>query len=125
MANKFDRFEEFRSIIDSTEDKEMMNNCLALLRDLIKINDLEQTIENIRNDLYKDTKRHIFSFFVEGLSAEKIASLADKTSGRIKFLSAKEEKANEQKAKAEEALKQKAESEKSDQNKGESEPQEG
>jgi hypothetical protein len=88
----FNRFEEVRSIIDSSDDMEMMKACQGLLRDIIKINDLEETLEKARAALYEEQKRRFFSFFVEGLPPLEIAALADKCSGRVKILEKRTEK---------------------------------
>ena len=95
MSNKnkkFNRFEEFRSVIDSSEDLDMMKACQGLLRDMIKINDLEETLEKARAALYEEQKRRFFSFFAEGMEPLEIAALADKCSGRVKVLENKLEK---------------------------------
>jgi len=89
---QFNRFEEVRSIIDSSDDVEMMKSCQGLLRDIIKINDLEETLEKSRAALYEEQKRRFFSFFVEGLPPLEIAALADKCSGRVKVLEKRAEK---------------------------------
>jgi DNA-directed RNA polymerase specialized sigma24 family protein len=89
---QFNRFEEVRSIIDNSDDVEMMKSCQGLLRDIIKINDLEETLEKARAALYEEQKRRFFSFFVEGLPPLEIAALADKCSGRVKVLEKRAEK---------------------------------
>ena len=91
-AKQFNRFEEVRSIIDNSDDVEMMKACQGLLRDIIKINDLEETLEKARAALYEEQKRRFFSFFVEGLPPLEIAALADKCSGRVKVLEKRAEK---------------------------------
>jgi len=91
-AKQFNRFEEVRSIIDNSDDVEMMKACQGLLRDIIKINDLEETLEKARAALYEEHKRRFFSFFVEGLPPLEIAALADKCSGRVKVLERRAEK---------------------------------
>jgi DNA-directed RNA polymerase specialized sigma24 family protein len=87
----FNRFEEVRSIIESSNDIEMMKACQGLLRDTIKINDLEETLEKARAALYEEHKRRFFSFFIDGLPPLEIAALADKCSGRVKILEKKAE----------------------------------
>jgi len=91
-AKQFNRFEEVRSVIDNSDDVEMMKACQGLLRDIIKINDLEETLEKARAALYEEQKRRFFSFFVEGLPPLEIAALADKCSGRVKVLEKRAEK---------------------------------
>jgi DNA-directed RNA polymerase specialized sigma24 family protein len=95
---QFNRFEEVRSIIDSSNDLEMMKACQGLLRDLIRINDLEETLEKARAALYEEHKRKFFSFFIDGLPPMEVASLADKCSGRVKIL---EKRADAEKAASE------------------------
>ena len=85
-AKPFNRFEEARSVIDSSDDTELMKACQGLLRDMIKINDLEESLEKARAALYEEQKRRFFSFFLEGLPPLEIAALADKCSGRVKVL---------------------------------------
>ncbi len=86
---EFNRFEEVRSIIDAAKDIDMTKALQGLLRDLIKINDLEENLEKFRAGLYDDKKRGFYSFFVEGLAPAEICALADKCSGRVKILEKK------------------------------------
>lgn len=88
----FNRFEEVRSVIDSSDDIDLMKACQGLLRDTIKINDMEEMLEKARAALYEEKKRQFFSFFVEGLPPLEIAALADKCSGRVKILEKRAEK---------------------------------
>jgi DNA-directed RNA polymerase specialized sigma24 family protein len=98
-SNKpFNRFEEFRSIIESSDDTELMKVCQGLLRDVIKINDMEELLEKARAALYEEKKRQFFSFFVEGLPPLEVAALADKCSGRVKILEKRDEKQKEKEA---------------------------
>ena len=90
----FSRFEEVRSVIDSSDDIDLMKACQGLLRDTIKINDMEEMLEKARAALYEEKKRQFFSFFVEGLPPLAIAALADKCSGRVKILEKRAEKEN-------------------------------
>lgn len=91
-AKQFNRFEEFRSVIESSDDIDMMKACQGLLRDTIKINDMEEMLEKARAALYEEKKRQFFSFFAEGLPPLEIAALADKCSGRVKILEKRAEK---------------------------------
>lgn len=93
-AKPFNRFEEFRSVIDSSDDIDLMKACQGLLRDTIKINDMEEMLEKARVALYEEKKRQFFSFFVEGLPPLEVAALADKCSGRVKILEKRAEKEN-------------------------------
>jgi DNA-directed RNA polymerase specialized sigma24 family protein len=88
----FNRFEEVRSIIDASDDIDLMKACQGLLRDTIKINDMEEMLEKARVALYEEKKRQFFSFFVDGLPPLEIAALADKCSGRVKILEKRAEK---------------------------------
>ena len=98
-SNKpFNRFEEFRSIIESSDDTDLMKVCQGLLRDVIKINDMEEMLEKARLALYEEKKRQFFSFFVDGLPPLEIAALADKCSGRVKILEKRDEKQKEKEA---------------------------
>lgn len=94
----FNRFEEFRSIIESSDDTDLMKVCQGLLRDVIKINDMEELLEKARAALYEEKKRQFFSFFVEGLPPLEVAALADKCSGRVKILEKRDEKQKEKEA---------------------------
>ena len=82
-------FESLGQIIQNSEDVEFINVCLSLLRDKMKINDMEETIARLNEELYKDQKRSFFGFFAENLSPEEIQSMTDKCSGRSKFLQKK------------------------------------
>lgn len=93
MSKKeINRFENMRSIIDTTQDLEMMEACLGLIRDLIQINSLEQQVSNLQENLYKEDKRRFYSFFIENLTPEEISALGDKCSGRVRILTEKKEK---------------------------------
>jgi hypothetical protein len=96
------RFEMVRSIIDSTDDLEMITACQGLLRDLIEISSLEDRVEKIRENMYKEDKRKFYSFFVENLPAVEISALADKCSGRVRFLNEKNEREESKKKKQKE-----------------------
>jgi hypothetical protein len=88
------RFEEVRKIIDSSNDPEMLKSCQGLLRDLIKINDMEELLERARASLYPENEksRQFYSFFIEGLPPLEVSALADKCSGRMKILEKRAEK---------------------------------
>jgi uncharacterized protein YerC len=102
MSKKeLNRFENMRGIIDSTDDLEMMEACLGLIRDLIQINSLEQQKSQIEENLYKENKRRFYSFFVENLTPEEVSALGDKCSGRVRVLTEKREKEEAKKAKEE------------------------
>ena len=105
MAAKkeFNRFEEVRRIIEASDDLEMAKACQGLLRDIIRINDLEENLEKAREALYEESKRKFYSFFVDGLPPLEIAALADKCSGRVKILEKKVEKEAERVAALEKA----------------------
>lgn len=92
MSQKpFNRFLDFRSIIESTNDREMMESCLGLLRDLMEIEAIKESLKKKEDSLYDDVKRSFYAFFLEGLSPEEISQLADKCSGRVKILQKKEQ----------------------------------
>lgn len=93
-SKPMNRFEEVRKIIDSSNDPEMLKSCQGLLRDLIKINDMEELLERARASLYPqdDKARQFYSFFIEGLPPLEVSALADKCSGRMKILEKRAEK---------------------------------
>lgn len=88
---KFNRLDEFRSIIDDADDLTMMKACQTLLRDKMAIFDIEENLEKLNKALYADTERKFFSFFIEGLSSAEIQALTDKCSGKVKMLEKKAE----------------------------------
>lgn len=95
-SKPLNRFENFRSVIDASQDLDLMKSCQGLLRDTIAMNDMIEQLEKLRANLYADKNRMFFSFFVEDLPPMEIAALADKCSGKVKIL---EKKAEEQAAK--------------------------
>lgn len=91
---KFNRLDEFRSVIDDVDDLELLLVCQALLRDKMEIFDSEEKLAKLQEQLYADQKRNFFSFFVEGLDSAEIQALAGKCSGKVKILEKKAEAQN-------------------------------
>lgn len=89
---KFSRIDEFRSVLEETDDLELAKACQGLLRDKMEIANMTEMIEKLEKNLYTEPKRNFFSFFVEGLSPDEILALADKCGGRVKILEKKAEK---------------------------------
>lgn len=86
---KFSRLEEVRSVIEDTDDLELMLACQGLLRDKMEISNMAETMKKLEDGLYTESKRNFFSFFVEGMDPNEISALADKCGGRVKILEKK------------------------------------
>jgi hypothetical protein len=101
---KANRFIQFREIIESSDNSELMESCLSLLRIMIEISDMKEKISEKEKKMEEDAKMSFFKFFLEGLPDAEVSQLADKCSGRLKILQKRDEKEKAEKEKAEKEL---------------------
>jgi len=91
------KLDEFRTMIDKTDDPKVLESGQELLRDMINLSALKQKVAEIEEGLTEGGKA-IFYFFAEELDEDEIVFAAERISGRIKRLdrvAAKKEKQKE------------------------------
>ena len=94
------KLDEFRTMIDKTDDQKVLESGQELLRDMINLSALRQKVAELEGGL-TDGGKAIFYFFAEELDEDEIVFAAERISGRIKRLdrkAAKESKKKEEKA---------------------------
>lgn len=79
------KLNEFRSMIDDTNDKAVLEAGRELLRDMMELASLKDRIKDIEENLTSGGKA-IFYFFAEELDEDEIVFAAERISGRIKRL---------------------------------------
>jgi len=94
------KLDEFRTMIDKTDDQKVLESGQELLRDMINLSALRKKVTELEEGL-TDGGKAIFYFFAEELDEDEIVFAAERISGRIKRLdrkAAKELKKKEAKA---------------------------
>jgi hypothetical protein len=91
------KLDEFRTMIDNTDDPKVLESGQELLRDMITLVEVRQKVKEIEEGL-TDGGKAIFYFFAEELDEDEIVFAAERISGRIKRL----DRAAAKKAQAEE-----------------------
>jgi hypothetical protein len=81
-----DRLEEFRTMVDKIDDKDLLDGGLLLVRNMIKLNNLKKEIKELESGL-TNNQGAIFYFFAEELDEDELVFAAERISGRIKRLS--------------------------------------
>jgi len=79
------KLDEFRTMIDKTDDPKVLESGQELLRDMISLSALKQKVAEIEAGL-TDGGKAIFYFFAEELNEDEIVFAAERISGRIKRL---------------------------------------
>jgi hypothetical protein len=79
------KLDEFRTMIDKTDDQKVLESGQELLRDMINLSALKQKVAEIEEGL-TDGGKAIFYFFAEELDEDEIVFAAERISGRIKRL---------------------------------------
>ena len=79
------KLDEFRTMIDKTDDPKVLESGQELLRDMINLAALRQKVADIEDGL-TDGGKAIFYFFAEELDEDEIVFAAERISGRIKRL---------------------------------------
>jgi len=79
------KLDEFRTMIDKTDDPKVLESGQELLRDMISLSALKQKVAEIEEGL-TDGGKAIFYFFAEELNEDEIVFAAERISGRIKRL---------------------------------------
>jgi len=94
------RLNDFREMIDGTDDKTVLESGQTLLREMIEIVSLKERLASLEAGL-TDGGKAIFYFFAEELNEDEIVFAAERITGRIRRLDKKEEKNKKEKEKAE------------------------
>ena len=82
---------EFRSMIDDINDKEVLEVARGLLRDMMKISSLKDSLRDLEDGLTKGD-RAMFYFFAQTLTDEELAYGAERIGGRISRIDREESK---------------------------------
>jgi len=90
------KLDEFRTMIDKTDDTKVLESGQELLRDMINLSALKQKVAELESGLTEGGKA-IFYFFAEELNEDEVVFAAERISGRIKRLERKAEKEARQK----------------------------
>jgi hypothetical protein len=90
------KLDEFRTMIDETDDPKVLESGQDLLRDMINLSALKQKVIEIEAGL-TDGGKAIFYFFAEELDEDEIVFAAERISGRIKRLDRKAAKESREK----------------------------
>ena len=88
------KLDEFRAMIDSTDDVKVLESGQELLRDMIDLAALKAKVAEIEKGL-TDGGKAIFYFFAEELDEDEVVFAAERVSGRIKRLNRKVKKEDE------------------------------
>jgi hypothetical protein len=78
-----DKLEDFRKMIDSIDDEQLLEAGLSLTRDMIRYHEMKKEIQKIE-DSFTDGQKAIFYFFADALDQDEIVFAAERISGRIK-----------------------------------------
>ena len=80
-----DHLEDFREMVNGIDDKELLQEGLYLLRDIMQIHEMEERIKELKAELTTG-QRAIFYFFADALDKDEVPFAAERISGRIKRL---------------------------------------
>lgn len=83
--NEDKNIKTFIKRFENLEDKNILENSLELLRDMIKMEKLKKEIEEIEETFYTPEKS-ITYFFAQSLNEQEIIWAAEKISGMLKFM---------------------------------------
>jgi hypothetical protein len=97
------KLNDFREMIDGIDDKELLESGQQLLRDMMRIQALNDELKGLNDGLVEGGKA-IFYFFAEELDEDERVYAAERISGKIKRLD--RATALEQELKAKELKKQ-------------------
>lgn len=85
------RLDEFREMIDKTDDLKVLEAGQVLLREMMKINALKLELKSLESGL-TDGGKAIFYFFAEELDEDELIFATERVSGRVKRVERAEEK---------------------------------
>jgi len=87
-SKKVSNLDDFRSMIDTYDDKEVLDVGYQLLSEVMEINSLKSRLKTLEDNL-TEGKKAMFYFFVAGLSEDEVVYAAERIKGRINRLSKK------------------------------------
>ena len=76
------KLNEFRNLIDQTNDAEILMAGQSLLRDMLRINKLKREVAELESGLTADGKA-IFYFFAEELDEDEVLFAAERITGKL------------------------------------------
>ena len=85
------RLDEFRSMIDSTEDEKLLDASYQLVKDMMEINKLKFRLNELESGL-TDGGKACFYFFASDLDEDELVFAAERISGKLKRLADKAKK---------------------------------
>ena len=85
------RLNDFRDMIDNTDDKAVLESGQSLLREMMEIAALKERLSSLESNLTAGGKA-IFYFFAEELDEDEIVFAAERITGKIRRLDKKAEK---------------------------------
>ena len=77
------KLNEFRSMVDEIQDKDVLESGRDLIRDMMEISKLEKEISKLRDGM-TDGGKAMFYFFAMDLTEEELAYGAERIVGRIR-----------------------------------------
>lgn len=87
------RINEFTELVNGIDDTEVLGAAKGLMDDLAIIANMKERIEMLEAGLASE-ERAVFFFFTLGLDDDEVGICADAVTGRLRFLTEKEERAN-------------------------------
>jgi hypothetical protein len=87
-SKKVSNLDDFRNMIDTYDDKEVLDVGYQLLSEVMEINSLKSRLKTLEDNL-TEGKKAMFYFFVAGLSEDEVVYAAERIKGRINRLSKK------------------------------------
>lgn len=85
---KVSNLDDFRNMIDTYDDKEVLDIGYQLLSEVMEINSLKSRLKTLEENL-TEGKKAMFYFFVAGLSEDEVVYAAERIKGRINRISKK------------------------------------
>tara|TARA_A100001011_G_C14319697_1_gene849919 strand:+ start:3356 stop:3619 length:264 start_codon:yes stop_codon:yes gene_type:complete len=85
------KLNEFKDMVSSVDDTQLLESGLYLLRDLTEIDTLKKKIKDLEDGLTEGGRAALY-FFASELDSEELLYATENLNGRIKFLNKKMEK---------------------------------
>jgi len=90
---KKDGLSRIREIVDSSEDIAMLEPCLALVKDMIEIDNLNHQIKMLtkqisekEKNILDDERRMAYYLHLLKLSSEEVSAVGDRVKGRMRVI---------------------------------------
>ncbi len=85
------RLNEFREMIDKTEDESLLDVSYQLVKEMMEINKLKYRLNELESGL-TDGGKACFYFFASDLDEDELVFAAERISGKLKRIKANAEK---------------------------------